>query len=173
MTAPKPPAGMAPSNPAWIIATWFTVGYIPRIPGTAASLSALPFAWAFQQTGGAIGLIIAAALVYVAGFWACGKLIPPDSRDDPGHIVIDEVAGQWLTFVPFAWVAEGATPLFYLTGFVLFRLFDIMKPWPVDWAQRKPGANGIMTDDLFAALYAGIGTAFIYIYSHGGGPFSG
>lgn len=173
MTAPEPPPGMAPSNPAWIVATWFGVGYMPKIPGTLASLSALPFAWAFQQSAGPIGLIVAAALAYAAGFWACSKLIKPDSNEDPGHIVIDEVAGQWLTFVPYAWLSEGATPLFYLTGFLLFRFFDIMKPWPVDWAQRQPGTNGIMTDDLLAGIYAGVGTAFIYLYSHGGGPLPG
>lgn len=173
MTEPKRPPGMAPSNPAWIIATWFGVGYIPKMPGTLASLSAVPFAWAFQQAGGPVGLILAAALAYAAGFWACGKIVAPDDRGDPPHVVIDEIAGQWLTFVPFAWVSASAEPLFYLTGFLLFRLFDIMKPWPADRAQRWPGASGIMTDDLFAALYAGIGTAFIYLYTYGIGPFSG
>jgi phosphatidylglycerophosphatase A len=172
MVKPSPPPGMAPSNPAWIVATWFGVGYIPKAPGTLASLSALPFAWAFQHSAGPIGLMIAAALAYGAGFWACGKLIKPHSTDDPGHIVIDEVAGQWLTFVPLAWLMDAPEPLFYLTGFLLFRLFDIMKPWPADRAQRLNGATGIMIDDLFAAIYAGAGTAFIYAYTYGLGPFS-
>ena len=87
--------------------------------------------------------------------------------------MIDEVAGQWLTLAPVAAMAPLPDTVFYATGFVLFRLFDILKPFPVDWAERRfKGALGIMADDIVAAVYAGIGTGFIYAYSHGLGPFS-
>jgi len=88
-------------------------------------------------------------------------------------IVIDEVAGQWLALAPVAAMAPAPDYVFYATGFVLFRFFDIMKPSPVDWAERRfKGALGIMADDIVAAVYAGVGTGFIYTYSHGLGPFS-
>ena len=165
---PKPPAGISRSHPAWLIATWFGAGLVPKIPGTLASLTALPFAWIIQWLFGAPGLVAAGATAFAAGLWACGKLVPRGSSDDPGHIVIDEVAGQWLTLAPLAAVSPSPDPLFYVTGFALFRLFDIMKPWPVDWAERHfPGGLGIMADDVAAAAYAGAGVTFIYAYTHG------
>ena len=100
---PKPPAGILRSHPAWLIATWFGTGLVPKIPGTVASLAALPFAWIIEWLFGGIGLAAAGAIAFAAGLWACGKLIPRGSSDDPGHIVIDEVAGQW----------ELAPPLLY------------------------------------------------------------
>ena len=73
-----------------------------------------------------------------------------DDRYD-GRIVIDEVAGQWLALIPLP-----LDPGLYLLAFLAFRLFDILKPWPVGWADRRlPGAFGIMADDLLAGLYAG------------------
>ena len=167
------PEGVSAFHPAWVIATWFGTGLIPKIPGTAASIAALPFAWILHLRFGLPGLVLATVLAAGAGWWACGKLLARDSSEDPGHLVIDEIAGQWLTFAVLAVLAPGPDPLFYVTGFVLFRLFDIMKPWPIDWAERQlKGAAGVMTDDLLAGLFAGIGTAFIYAYSHRLGPFS-
>ncbi len=168
----KPPEGLPPTHPAWVLGTWFGTGLIPKIPGTLASLSALPFAWIIQANLGAAGLVLAAAIAFAAGTWACRLLVAADKVDDPGHIVIDEVAGQWLTLVPFAWLAGAPDPLFYATGFALFRLFDIVKPWPIDRAERLNGAAGVMADDFLAAVYAGAGTAFIFAYTHHLGPFS-
>ena len=170
---PRPPSGMAVLHPAWILATWFGAGLLPKAPGTLASLAALPFAWVIQWQFGATGLIAAAVIATAVGLWACSRLITPTSADDPGHVVIDEVAGQWLTLAPVAAMAPLPDYRVYATGFVLFRLFDILKPFPVNWAERRfKGALGIMADDIVAAVYAGIGTGFIYAYSHGLGPFS-
>lgn len=168
MTRPQPPAGMSRRHPAWLIAIGFGTGLVPKIPGTLASLAALPFAWVIHRFFGAIGLTLAGAAALVAGLWACGKLVPPQGFDDPGHIVIDEVAGQWLTLAALAVVAPSPDALFYVMGFVLFRLFDIVKPWPVDWAERRlKGGLGVMADDVLAAIYAGLGAAFIYAYARG------
>ncbi|HLF58818.1 MAG TPA: phosphatidylglycerophosphatase A [Alphaproteobacteria bacterium] len=169
----RPPEGVSPFHPAWVIATWFGTGLIPKIPGTLASLSALPFAWILHLRTGAIGLALAGLIALGAGYWACGRLMSPQSSEDPSHFVIDEVAGQWLTFAILAVVAAAPDPLFYVTGFVLFRLFDIMKPWPIDWAERRfTGALGVLADDVLAAILAGVGAAFIFAYSHRLGPFS-
>ena len=74
--------------------------------------------------------------------------------------VIDEVAGQWLTLAPFA-----PDPVTYLVGFVLFRAADIVKPWPANWADRElDGGLGVMLDDIFAGIYAGLALfAFLWI----------
>ena len=74
-------------------------------------------------------------------------------QDDPGAVVIDEVAGQWLTLLP------AATTVWWhwLAGFALFRFFDIVKPWPVGWADRRvKGGLGVMVDDIIAGAYAGV-----------------
>lgn len=81
---------------------------------------------------------------------------------DPGEIVIDEVAGQWL-----ALLSAPLTPLAYALVFLLFRIFDICKPWPVRWADRQvPGGLGIMLDDLLAAVYAAL--ALLVLLAIGG-----
>ena len=96
------------------------------------------------------GLAIAAAIVFAAGCRAAARVAAASGLADPGFVVIDEVAGQWVVLlaVPF-------NPLGWALGFVLFRLFDILKPWPVSWADRRiKGGFGIMLDDLLAAGYA-------------------
>jgi phosphatidylglycerophosphatase A len=137
-------------QPARLIATWFGVGLSPVAPGTCASLAALPIAWAIRAAAGRAGLAAGAALVFAAGCWAAGAAAKASGVRDPAAVVVDEVAGQWLVvlaapFDPAAWAA----------GFVLFRLFDIWKPWPVRWADRQvKGGFGIMLDDILAAGYA-------------------
>jgi phosphatidylglycerophosphatase A len=131
------------------IASGFGVGRSPVAPGTCASLAALPFAWAIHGEYGALGLAAAAALVFVVGCWAAGPAAKAGGVQDPGWVVIDEIAGQWL-----ALVAAPLDPIAYGLAFILFRLFDIWKPWPVGWADRHvAGGFGIMLDDLLAAGY--------------------
>jgi phosphatidylglycerophosphatase A len=138
---------------AALVATVGGLGRIGRAPGTLGSLAALPLAWAASH-GGAAGLLALAAAAFVVGWWASEAYIRNGRIQDPPEVVIDEVAGQALTlvFAPMplqvGWLAA---------GFVLFRLFDIWKPWPVDLAERRlPGGLGIMADDIVAALYAGL-----------------
>ena len=161
MTPRKPdnsgPGGLetiAALTPAGIAATWFGTGLLPRAPGTWGSLAALPFAWVIASAGGTTGLLAAVAAVSAIGLWATALSLKRPIGDDPGAIVIDEVAGQWLTL---AVVPPGL--LAYAVGFLYFRLFDVLKPWPVSWADRRlKGAFGVMADDLVAAVYAGAAT---------------
>jgi phosphatidylglycerophosphatase A len=134
-----------------LLATWFGSGLLPKAPGTWGSLAALPFAFAIHYLAGQFALLLASLTIFAIGCWASGVHAKRLGVKDPGEIVIDEVAGQWLTlaFVPVsAWA--------YVAGFVLFRLADIFKPWPASWLDRKvEGGLGVMADDMAAGLYAG------------------
>ncbi|MDE3059555.1 MAG: phosphatidylglycerophosphatase A [Pseudomonadota bacterium] len=137
-------------HPATCIATWFGSGLSPIVSGTAGSLAALPFAYAIEAYLGHAALLAASISIFLIGWWASNQYLKATGRDDdPSEIVVDEVAGQWLllSFLPLTWQA-------YLVGFVLFRAFDIVKPWPVSLAdQNIKGGLGIMLDDILAALY--------------------
>lgn len=144
--------GLPSSHPAALLATWFGTGLLPWAPGSWGSLVALPLAWIIVTYAGASGLLIAALMVFAVGCWAAGRVEQASGVKDPSFAVIDEVAGQWLTLtvVPL-------DPLFYLAGFLLFRLFDIFKPFPIRHIERNvPGGLGIMADDVAAALYAAL-----------------
>lgn len=139
---------------ARIVATWFGSGLVPKAPGTAGSLAALPVAWAILAWGGGWpGLALAVLAAVVAGLWATAEVLRASGIKDPSFVVVDEVAGQWIALLP-----AGLDPILFAAGFVLFRLFDIWKPWPVGWADRElPGAFGVMVDDLLAGAYAAAG----------------
>jgi phosphatidylglycerophosphatase A len=120
------------------------------MPGTWGSLAALPCAWVIRSLWGSAGLAIAAAIVFAVGCWAAGTFAKASGVKDPGAIVIDEVAAQWLVLL-----AVPLDPLSYAAAFLLFRIFDIWKPWPVSLADRRvAGGLGVMLDDLLAAVYA-------------------
>jgi phosphatidylglycerophosphatase A len=137
-------------HPAALIATWFGAGLLPWMPGTWGSLAALPFAWAIRSYCGTAGLSIAAVVLFLVGWWAATRVAAASGRTDPGFIVVDEVAAQWLVLV-----AAALDPRAYAAGFLLFRLFDIIKPRPIDWVERRVGGGlGIMLDDVVAAIYA-------------------
>jgi phosphatidylglycerophosphatase A len=135
---------------SWGIATWFGCGLSPVASGTVGSLAALPFAYVLFAIAGSAGLALAAAALFVLGVWASQHFLKAYGGEDPKEIVVDEVAAQWLVlaFVP-------QTLMGYALGFLLFRVFDVLKPWPVSWAdQQVKGAFGVMLDDALAALYA-------------------
>jgi phosphatidylglycerophosphatase A len=135
------------------IATVFGVGYSPIAPGTAASIVALPIAWLIAISGGRFVLLLAAILASAAGAWACEHYAGEKKENDPSECVIDEVAGQWIAC---AFAPTNDMLLAYALAFVLFRFFDIVKPWPISAAERLPGGFGIMADDVVAGLFAGI-----------------
>ena len=104
-----------------------------------------------MAAGGIWLLLAAAALVFALGLWAADRYMKAVGLHDPGAIVVDEVAGQWLTLA-----VAPLDPLAYLAGFLLFRIFDVLKPWPAGWLDRRVGgAFGVMIDDIAAAAYAG------------------
>jgi phosphatidylglycerophosphatase A len=136
-----------------LIATGLGVGLLPAMPGTWASLAALPVGWIVRSWFGVAGLAAAGAILFVAGWWASARATAGDHAADPGAdpgaIVIDEIAAQLVALLlcPLDW-------RWYAAGFVLFRLFDIAKPWPIGWLDRSvKGGFGIMLDDVAAASY--------------------
>ena len=131
------------------IATGFSIGKLPKAPGTWGSLAAfLP--WFFIR-GLSLPLYLAfVAALFVAGFFASGAAEKIMDRPDPGCIVIDEIVGMLITLT-----LAPAHPAAWLLAFILFRLFDIFKPFPVSWLDRHiHGGMGIMLDDVMAGIYA-------------------
>ncbi len=146
----------APSAVPRQIATVFGLGRCPIAPGTVASLAAIPFAWVMLQLPLPYGralLFVAALATLALGVWATSVYAAACANSDPSEAVIDEVVGQWFTLV----FAGAEQPLHFVAGFLLFRLFDIAKPWPASWAERHlPAGWGIMMDDIVAAIYAAL-----------------
>ncbi|PPQ39541.1 phosphatidylglycerophosphatase A family protein [Rhodopila globiformis] len=131
---------------ARLIAAGFGTGYAPRAPGTVASAAAL-LVGAVLLAVSPLALALAALAATIGGFIAVELA---DVTGDPGWVVIDEIAGQWIALLALAWPTLPGLAI----AFVLFRLFDIAKPGPVGWADRKHGTFGIMTDDLIAGVLA-------------------
>lgn len=137
------------------LATCFGIGWLPLAPGTFASAAALPFGWLLVMFGwkaALIGAIAATAL----GVWACGAHARKVGLYDPSECVLDEVAGQWFALVPIAFMGRGGDWRPYGMAFLLFRLFDILKPWPISAAERLPGGFGVMMDDVLAGIAAAL-----------------
>ena len=152
---PLPP-GLSFGHPAVWLSTWFGAGLMPIASGTWGSAAALPFAYVILVAGGPTAgpycLGAAALVVFLTGIWSADVYSRHAGVGDPGAIVIDEVAAQWLTLT----VAPPQLVPFLL-GFFLFRVFDVLKPWPANWADRSvKGGLGVMLDDLFAGIYAAI-----------------
>lgn len=137
------------------------VGRVPKGPGTAGSLVAALLVPALFLPLSLERRILVAAGIFTLGGLAAGRAEKVLGRKDPGCVVIDEVLGQWLTFLPFM-----AIPLWQLVvGFGLFRLFDIAKPWPVRRSETwLPGGFGIMVDDVVAGVYACAALAIIRLW---------
>ena len=156
----------------WIV-TCGGVGLLKPAPGTWGSLAALPAAWVILTLGGPWALVVAIAVVTGLGLWATAAEIAASGDTDPSHVVIDEVAGQWIALLPVGFGAAmmGAMPLDlwpgWLAGFLLFRLFDIWKPGPIGWADRRGDAAGVMLDDLIAGLFAAGGVVALAALAHG------
>lgn len=136
------------------IATAGGAGYFPIAPGTAGSLvgvaavvglGRLPL----HQTAAIVTLAAASLALFAAGVWAAGEAEDFFGRTDPGQVVIDEVVGQMLTFL----MIPNATWKWLVGGFLLFRAFDIVKPFPARQAERIPRGWGIMVDDVIAGVY--------------------
>lgn len=153
------------SHPAKLICTWFGAGLCPKAPGTAGSLAALPFAYVIHTMWGNDALLVASLIAFVIGWKATQYYLKHTESQDPKEVVIDEVAGQWflLSFLPPYWIA-------YIFGFLLFRFFDVLKPWPISWVDRKvKGAMGVMLDDMIAAFLPFVAAGLLVILAKIGG----
>jgi phosphatidylglycerophosphatase A len=140
------------------LATWFGCGYFPWGPGTIGSLAAIIIALTLHTYSGAArpALLIAVLLLLAPAIWASTQTARLINRKDPSIVVVDEVLGQWVTLL-------GATALrwkSFCAAFLLFRLFDIWKPWPVRNFEKLPEGIGIVADDLAAGIY---GALILYI----------
>jgi phosphatidylglycerophosphatase A len=138
------------SAAAFAVATGLGSGYAPFAPGTAGSavglLLYLPLA-----SRPAWQVLTATALVVLVGIAAGDHVARTIGKKDPGLVVVDEVAGQWISllFLPLTFGTAAA-------GFVLFRIMDVLKPWPARDMERLPGGIGIMADDVMAGIYANL-----------------
>lgn len=137
------------AHPAHLLAFGFGAGLMPKAPGTWGTLVAFPF-FAVTQAMGTLAVIGAASLFFLIGIWASAVSGRALGVADHGGIVIDEIAAFLLVlaFTPHGW-------MWWLIAFLLFRVFDILKPWPISLADRTiKGGFGVMFDDLLAAIYA-------------------
>jgi phosphatidylglycerophosphatase A len=151
---PEPPEPRSPASwhPAHILATWFGAGLSPVAPGTVGSLAALPLAYLLSHHVGIVGLAVAIVAVFLIGVWAAHSYSKRTASHDAGPIVIDEVVGQWL-----ALLLVPADIVLYAIGFALFRLADIIKPWPIGLVDKRvKGGFGVMFDDVLAGILAAI-----------------
>ena len=143
---------------ATALATLGPIGHFPKAPGTWGSMAAMVAApWLFLPLP-VWGRMATLALVLILGTWVCSRAEDIMGKKDPGCVIIDELFGQWLTLLFFS-----AMPIWNLgLAFILFRIFDIFKPWPVKWAEDTfPGGLGVMLDDGVAGLYAMVCLHFI------------
>ncbi|MBP7707759.1 MAG: phosphatidylglycerophosphatase A [Candidatus Aminicenantes bacterium] len=136
---------------AALLAEFFGLGLVPLAPGTAASaVAAAGWMLALRGLPGPVYVLLVAAL-FLAGAAASSSRAAELGRTDPGRIVVDEVCGQLVAsaFLPGTWLSAGLS-------FALFRVFDIIKPWPIRRLERLPGGWGIMADDIGAGLAAAV-----------------
>ena len=138
-----------------LVASFFGVGFFPVASGTAASAVALLIGAALMS-GPPWLLPLGSALAAAAGYLVIPRAVT-DPNADPGWVVIDEVAGQWIAMLGLAEVSASGLA----AAFLGFRVLDVWKPGPVGWADRQPGAFGIMADDILAG--AGVALAFYAI----------
>jgi phosphatidylglycerophosphatase A len=144
---------------ALILSTWFGTGLAPKMPGTIGSLAAIPLVAALTYLG-TVYVGIALVVLVPLAVWSSHLSSILLKKKDPSEIVIDEVAGLLLTLflLPLSWTT-------ILSGFVFFRFFDILKPFPAGWADKRfSGGIGIVLDDLLAGIYGNLCVRFLLLF---------
>lgn len=134
-----------------LLATGFGSGFGPIAPGTWGSLPGLAFGWGLERLAGRWAVVAGAAFFALAGVWAAGRAEALLGEKDPGCVVVDEIAGQLvaLLFLP-------TTAGVLVAAFLIFRILDVLKPWPARRLEALRGGSGIMADDLMVGLYANL-----------------
>tara|TARA_R110001583_G_scaffold191749_1_gene357439 strand:- start:12 stop:500 length:489 start_codon:yes stop_codon:yes gene_type:complete len=138
------------ANPVHFLALGFGSGLAPKAPGTFGTIAAIPLVCLLAYSTSLSGYILVTLVASIVGIWLCGKTAKDMMVHDDSSIVWDEIAGLLITMiaVPLSWQT-------LLLGFVLFRLFDILKPWPISYLDaRVHGGFGIMIDDVLAGFFA-------------------
>lgn len=139
-------------HPATWAATWFGCGLMQPAPGTWGTLGALPFGIFLMMFGGIPALVIATLIVFIIGVWASNHFERMVREKDSGMIVIDEVVGVWIAMIPAVLTSTSIA-----LAFILFRFFDILKPWPISWLDKRiQGGMGVMVDDVLAGVFAAL-----------------
>jgi phosphatidylglycerophosphatase A len=174
----RPPSGFL--DYISLAITTVGVGYLPLAPGTWGSLVAVGFYAVLASTFSSVrystnlqspesmvatvhAIILVAFLLFILlGIWAASRSIELLGNSDASQAVVDEVIGQLIVFlfIPFT-----SSWLLIVAGFLLFRLFDIWKPYPIDYLQELPGGIGVCADDILAGVYAGVCVSIIYAIS--------
>ena len=148
---------------ALAISTW-GVGYLPLMPGTYGSLVAVGIFLGLTQIakGNALVAVVLVSIVVVtfAGIWAAARTEDLSNRKDPRKVVVDEVAGQLISLFPLTLFAQWSI-VAVIISFILFRFFDIVKPYPAGRLEALEGGLGVMCDDLVAGVYAAVITSII------------
>ena len=155
MTLPDPVATTSrPSlrHPSVLLATWFGLGLLKPAPGTWGTVGALPLGCLMLYHGGWSELFLGVIVVLYVGLWAARRYQKMTRTHDASEIVIDEVTGMWIALLPCLLV-----PVHIILAFALFRLFDIWKPGPVGWVDKRVrGPMGVMMDDVIAGIFAAL-----------------
>lgn len=150
-----PVSEIAPGSlrePDTLVATGFGVGLLPGAPGTYGSLLGALIWWGTLAHAPPVVQLVSAGLMIAAATWLLRRVCARRGIGDDPAIVLDEVAGVWLTLACLP-----SDVLVMVAGFLLFRLFDILKPWPVSWADhRVHGGFGVVLDDIFAGALAAL-----------------
>jgi phosphatidylglycerophosphatase A len=148
-----------PMKSALCLSSWFGAGLMPLAPGTFGTLTALPLVLVLNHLGELYEGLALVLLIPLA-VWSSSLSERCLGRNDPPEVVVDEVAGFLLTLflLPLSWLT-------LCLGFILFRLFDIAKPFPIGWFERKlRGGTGIVLDDLMAGIYANLGLRLLMLW---------
>ena len=170
------------------ITTWFYIGLLKPAPGTWGSLGALPFVYIFLINNFNIWhFLLISLVVFVIGYGATYVETKGKTEHDPSEIVIDEIVGQWITFAPLFVITSNTSfhisisesvinintsnstysmslAYIFLSAFALFRFFDIIKPWPISWADKISTPFGVMLDDVLAGILSAICFSIILFF---------
>ncbi len=141
------------------IATCFKVGYLPLAPGTWGSIFAILLWWVFIKDLNLYVFGVIIVLFFIIGIVTSNIMIDELDDNDPSHIIIDELVGQWLALL---FLPNGLINI--AIAFILFRFFDIIKPWPISLIEKLPKGLGVMSDDLVAGFVTLVLIQVVNIY---------